>query len=521
MEVAPTTSKVPVEAKREEVSTPLISITKYLETNFGKPIKRSVLLETGVSNEVYEMTNEDGEEFICRIAKNKPHNRFGEEKWALDRARDVGAPVPQVLTITREEINGATYDICLESKIPGKALYEIHDLSKEERSGLLASTGEVLSMIHSIPVNGFGKFDTEGKGEFSSIQEILHDPYIEKEELLKIAQELGLNIDTIKKAYDIMGSGSASYPETHPSLIHGDFTPKHILVDNKKVTGVIDFENAMGGDPVMDLAHWHFFFKDQLNVEEIIKGYKKKEDISTDFDRIFNLWRVYFGLMHLKFQYQKKNQVGIDFAQRQITDDVNYFNSHLRKPENSPEPTPTMSVADATVEATTGIEEPVLKEDGDETISIQLIEEAFSDILAPDETIKSIAKIEVTNANDKIFITGQLMARSNEDGTPRTGEVNIELELFNAKGVVAFRSKKIEAGATMTIPVKKIQEKLNKLIEALKLKLEKHTNKKVKQMEIKDGKIKVIFDTEELNTKSTKARQLKQITDKILKMLKG
>ncbi len=252
-----------------------------------------------------------------------------EEQWSLKHCLAAGIPVPKVLLVKKIKSGNREDSVCLESKLPGIPLYEVYDLTETERNALLNQAGTILSKIHSIPVNGFGKFDQNGKGEFSSIQGILNDPYIAKKKMLEIAKEVGLDDAIIYRALEVVEQGSASYPATQSKLVHHDFMPKHILVDNKQVTGIIDFESAIGGDPIMDLAHWHFFYKDALNVEEIIKGYTNKEIFSDDFRRLFNLWRIYLGLMHLKFKYTQKDQKGVDFAKTEITNDINYYNSDL------------------------------------------------------------------------------------------------------------------------------------------------------------------------------------------------
>ncbi len=316
---------------RKTFNTPVEYIGDYIERKFGSPVAETSKIENGVANEVHLIKTKSGQEFVARISLDEKNTRFESEQWALQHCQEIGVPVPKVLLVRKTRIGNKEYNLCLESKLPGKALYEVYDLSEAERDRLLNEAGQSLSKIHSVSVNGFGKFDKNGKGEFLTIQEILNDPYIGKEKIRKIAKEVGLDDEIIAKAFKIIQEESTSYPPTTPRLVHNDFMPKHILVEDKKVTGIIDFETAIGGDPIMDLAHWHFFFKDALNVNEIIKGYTNKEIFSKDFDRIFNLWRIYLGLMHLKFQYKENNQKGIDFAKTEITNDVNYYNSHLQK----------------------------------------------------------------------------------------------------------------------------------------------------------------------------------------------
>jgi aminoglycoside phosphotransferase (APT) family kinase protein len=258
------------------------------------------------------------------------YSKFKEEKWAVEQCDQVGVPVPRIVLLDRIEKDGSQYNICVESKLPGTPLDEQEGISEFQRADLLQQAGGVLSKIHSIPIDGFGQLDENGKGTFASVQEIFTDPYINKEKMLGIARDTFFENPIITRAFEIMESGASSYPSIEPKLIHKDFEPKHLLVENGIISGVIDFEMAEGGDPILDLARWHFFYKDSsYDVEEVIKGYSNKEIFTGDFSKRFNLWRIYTGIGYLAFQFQEKNQALIEFAKAEITSDVDYFNTHL------------------------------------------------------------------------------------------------------------------------------------------------------------------------------------------------
>ena len=63
-----------------------------------------------------------------------------------------------------------------------------------------------------------------------------------------------------------------NYYENSSTLVHGDFSPKNILIGNKKII-YIDAECCNYGDPVFDLV----FFSNHLLIKSIIiKNCKKK-----------------------------------------------------------------------------------------------------------------------------------------------------------------------------------------------------------------------------------------------------
>ncbi len=315
--------------EKRHFDTPIEFVDNYIENESGSSVVEKKKIEKGVANEVYLIKNKSGQEFISRISLNKDNNRFEEEKWSIEQCKDAGVPVPEVLLTDKIDIKDKIYNICIESKLPGVALYEEYNLTEEEKNKILNQVGQILSQIHSVPIDGFGKFDKNGKGEFSSVEDILKDPYIRDEKMLNIAKEISLDEEIIKKALEIVKNGSALCSKVKPKLVHNDFVPKHILIENKEITGIIDFEIAVGGDPVIDLARWHILHQNIYNVEEIIKGYENQEVFQGNYDKRFNLWRIYLVLMDLAFQYQEKNQQFVEFNKQELINDVTYYNEVL------------------------------------------------------------------------------------------------------------------------------------------------------------------------------------------------
>ncbi len=319
-----------IHTKQEKVATQTELINSMIQKVAQSPVTEQKRINTGGTNEVYMIKTESGKGFVVRIALNLNHTRHEEEKWALDQCLSQGISVPKVKLLDKIKRNNEKYSVCIESRLPGETFSDkLGELSESQKNELLNQSGVILSKIHSIPVKGFGQFDENGKAQYSSAQELLNDPYLRKEKMFKIADSVSLDPAIIRRALEIKDRGISSVSHIKPMLIHNDFDPKNILVEKGKVTGVIDFEMAEGGDPVHDLAKWHFFQKNRLTVDEIIKGYTNKKIFSEDYNKRFNLWRLYEGLKNLVWVFQEKDEKGIEFAKREITNDVNYYNEHL------------------------------------------------------------------------------------------------------------------------------------------------------------------------------------------------
>ncbi len=94
-------------------------------------------------------------------------------------------------------------------------------------------------------------------------------------------------------------------PKVEPSLIHGDaINPSNILIKNKKITGVVDWEWSIIGDPAWefcDIGWWPYLNKKSL-LPYMGKNKKHKDmDVDLFIDRIrlyIPMWLLWGCHMH-------------------------------------------------------------------------------------------------------------------------------------------------------------------------------------------------------------------------------
>src|SRR5258707_9632958 len=67
----------------------------------GTDMARHERIMAGLSNEVYAASAVDGQAVIVRIS-HAPGPQFEQERWAIERCRDVGVPVPEMLLLEHD-----------------------------------------------------------------------------------------------------------------------------------------------------------------------------------------------------------------------------------------------------------------------------------------------------------------------------------------------------------------------------------------------------------------------------------
>lgn len=217
------------------------------------PSIRLIPLSTGEESRAY-LLFEDSREYILRV--NRSNFGFKKDAFAYQHFHSASLPIPAVLAIGDLD---STHSFCITQRIPGTTL---QDLSEEEVRHTLQPTANIMQCIRECDISmtrGFGPFDQRGIGLHSSWRSFLQSP---------VRQEWAdsshlVCSTTIKPALEKLLRLSEDAQDFR-RLVHGDFGSNNVLSDGSSITGVIDWSEAMIGDPLYDVANI-FFWRTWLN----------------------------------------------------------------------------------------------------------------------------------------------------------------------------------------------------------------------------------------------------------------
>lgn len=204
----------------------------------------------GEESQAFRFTSED-REFIFRL--NSKREDFEKDRFAFERFARPDLPIPRVFQIGQFE----DHFYCISQKLPGRTL---EDLDPNDIWRLLAPTHEVWLAIANSDlggISGYGRFDSKGTTTFSRWRDFL----VEILDKAKYRWEgiRGYPTAQIMKEWrDAFYLLTAFCPEER-ALVHGDFGSNNVLADREHITGVVDWSEAMIGDPLYDVANFFFW----------------------------------------------------------------------------------------------------------------------------------------------------------------------------------------------------------------------------------------------------------------------
>ncbi|MEV6554180.1 aminoglycoside phosphotransferase family protein [Nocardia sp. NPDC051756] len=253
----------------------------------------------GQLSSVYEVRcAEPAEPVIVKVYADQWRWKQAKEVFVyrLLRAHGIG-PVPEILRV-EQDIDAFGGAFTVMTVLPGRPLSEVSaDLDEVQIARVYREMGETLAAIHRIVQPAYGYLTTR-----------ILDPepdntaYMTRQFAKKLAE------------FEELGGDPALYAGIHayvanrielfgrcegPVLCHNDFHEGNVLVernaDNWTMTGFIDVENALAGDPLLDLAKADYYsvHGDPVKRAALAEGYGR---LPADWSARSTLYRLYHAL---------------------------------------------------------------------------------------------------------------------------------------------------------------------------------------------------------------------------------
>jgi hygromycin-B 4-O-kinase len=212
------------------------------------PVSDWTAITEGENSQAYSAVA-DGRAVVIRV--NLRREGFDLDAWAAKVLPSQGIAVPEVLAV------GAVGEawFCASTRLPGTRLC---DLDGEAIKDAASAVAETLRRIGDTPLpgrQGFGGIDpATGDGRNPSWADAVAWG------VPKVWPELS---DPAERAFlEHLSEATLAEVEALPDfdrLVHGDYSADNLIVAEDGAIGVIDWECAMIGDPLWDLAYQLFW----------------------------------------------------------------------------------------------------------------------------------------------------------------------------------------------------------------------------------------------------------------------
>lgn len=261
-------------------------IALMLGHDFGPGIQLRPLSE-GLESQAFAFSA-DGLDLIARV--NRDDAGFAKDAFVFRHFAGAALPVPEILAISRHD--GVV--LCVSRQVPGITL---QDVDARRLLYLVRPVATVLDAMAAADVTriaGCGPFDARGQGAFED-----WPGYVGAiaDERRYAWQALGSPTDmtAIRPLLAAIAGLAADCPRRR-GLVHGDFGSNNVLGDAGRITGVIDWSEAMVGDPLYDVANILFWRPWLVCMEEQARFFEESQPWRLREGRLLALYQLRIGL---------------------------------------------------------------------------------------------------------------------------------------------------------------------------------------------------------------------------------
>lgn len=219
------------------------------------------------------------QDFVVRAARGDVIVKIGDrreltaEAWACERAARAGVSSPAVVALDLDPRLDTGTDVALLvlRRFPGRAVGAGADDSA------LVEAGRQLRLLHAVTLDGYGSLTAATPGGWpagsTGSSQQWSDVLAAAQEGLPELVDAGVVDDPLARSVvDALDRHASAVAFTgRGSLLHGDLKPAHVFALDGRYVGLIDFGDAMVGDPLWDLARASMAGDRQLAL--LLEGY--------------------------------------------------------------------------------------------------------------------------------------------------------------------------------------------------------------------------------------------------------
>ncbi|MFL5734063.1 MAG: phosphotransferase family protein [Chloroflexia bacterium] len=244
---------------------------------------------------------------------------FEKEAYAYEHFASPTIPIPRVVHLGRL----GDVHFAIAEKSPGKSLLEI---ARSDYLALIPKLIDLLDAIHQLPIGdhpGYGIFGGNGEAFWPTWR--AHLAFVREEEPKgdfyegwhSLFQTSFLERDLFDTLYARMTQFLDSCPEDR-YMVHGGYGFGNVLVDNGRITAVLDWMDARYGDFLYDVAWLDFWSPDDAWHDRFQQHYQHTGKPVHSYDERILCYQCYMALETFKFSAKAGDKSLYDFAKARI-----------------------------------------------------------------------------------------------------------------------------------------------------------------------------------------------------------
>jgi len=253
-------------------------------------------LKRGAASSVVAVRSAGGRDTVVKLYAERPAWKMEKEVRVYHAlAGPIERVLPRILAADASR-TAVQHRYVLMSRLPGRPLLDVLDrLDERQRAGVYRELGGLLRELHEPPAEAFGYIGRLGvRRPHATNLAYVRERF---EERLREHARLGGDAAVRRRIERAVTAGEELLARcVRPALCHNDCHEENVLVARGRagwrVCGLVDFANAVGADPLFDLAGAYCYSRapSRSSAAALLDGYGPLPDGWRETLRLYALY---------------------------------------------------------------------------------------------------------------------------------------------------------------------------------------------------------------------------------------
>ena len=209
---------------------------------------------TGLCHHVFSVTTADRQKFVLRIATPQTKRLLAGGIYWNDVLRPIGVPLPRMVA-TSLEPSEIQFPFVILEQLPGSDLCQIYQtLSSHEKLEIVSEVVRIQEKVSVLPEpGGFGlAYSYSHSPEYHTWAAAVLAILERAQQRMELSGNPGSSY--VKPARRMLNRHESYFAAVRPIPFLDDTTTKNVLVDQGRLTGVVDVDRLCFGDPLLTIG---------------------------------------------------------------------------------------------------------------------------------------------------------------------------------------------------------------------------------------------------------------------------
>ena len=242
-------------------------------------------------NHLIFIAGQGGVYYFVRIENGPEGDEYMEvEATLMDRVRPLGVPTPHIYAVDAWRTR-YPFAWQLMEMVPSPDLNRLYKAGNLDSLAVMHQLGRYIALWQQIRTPGYGPYNTCTLHHEHTLVGLLpayRDYYMLNMDrhLNFLTQKEFIDVDQARVVVELVKTNSRYLDIPHGCLVHKDIALWNLLGDQNTIHSVIDWDDAVSGDPTDDLSLIGCFHSGD-EIRALIEGYLSVKPLPEEFERRF------------------------------------------------------------------------------------------------------------------------------------------------------------------------------------------------------------------------------------------